>query len=50
MDKHSLSYACIEDILQLVSASVPNFASSSLHVLLKQYTEPKESIRVHKCC
>ena len=50
MDKHSLSYACIEDILQLVSASVPNFTSSSLHVLLKQYTEPKESIRMHRCC
>lgn len=50
MDKHSLSYACVEDILRLMSASIPNFTSSSLHVLLKQYVEPKDRMTVHQCC
>lgn len=50
MDKHSLSYACVGDMLKLMSASVPNFVSSSLHVLLNEFVQPKESMRVHRCC
>ena len=50
MDKHSLSYACVGDMLKLMSASVPNFVSSSLHVLLNEFVQPKNSMKVHQCC
>lgn len=50
MDKHSLSYACVTDILKLFSVSLPDFASSSLHMLLKKYVQPMDSLQIHHCC
>lgn len=50
MDKHSLSYACVVDMLKLMSASVPSYVSSSLHMLLSEFVRPKDSMKVHQCC
>lgn len=49
MDKHSLSYACVTDMLKLFQASQPGF-SLSLHMLLKKYVQPKDSLKFHHCC
>ena len=49
MDKHSLSYACVTDMLKLFKVSVPGF-SLSLHMLLKKYVQPKDSLKFHHCC
>ena len=49
MDKHSLSYACVNDMVNLLKMSVPNF-DSSLHALLKKYVQPKDSLEIHRFC
>ena len=49
MDKHSLSYACVNDMVNLLKMSVPNF-ESSFHALLKKYVQPKDSLEIHRFC
>jgi len=50
VDKHSLSYSCVTDLLKLFTATVPNFSLCSAHMLLNKFTNFKESTRVHCCC
>ena len=50
MDEHSLSYASISDMLQLMSASMPQYVPTSLHLLLKEFAQPKDGIEAHRCC
>ena len=50
MDKHSLSYSCVTDLLKLFTVTVPNFSLCSIHTLFNKFTNFKESTRVHHCC
>ena len=50
MDKHSLSYSCVSDLLKLFTATVPNFSLCSIHMLFNKFTNFKESTKVHHCC
>lgn len=50
MDKHSLSYSSVNDLIKLFSFSQPNFLSSSLHLLLKKFANFEDNTRLHHCC
>ena len=50
MDKHSLSYSCVADLLKLFTVTVPNFSPCSVHTLLNKFTNFKESTKIHRCC
>lgn len=50
MDKHSLSYSCVADLLKLFTITVPNFSLGSVHTLFNKFTNFKESTRLHHCC
>ena len=43
MDKHDLSYSCVEDLLKLFAVAVPNF---SVYTLLNKFVNFKESTRI----
>jgi len=50
MDKHSLPYSCVADLLKLFAVTVPNFSPCSVHTLLNKFTNFKESTKIHRCC
>ena len=50
MDKHSLSYSCVANLLKLFKVTVPNFSLCSVHTLLNKFTNFKESTGIHHCC
>lgn len=52
MNKHSLTYAAMDDILKLFSNSLPtsNFFPKTLHLLMKDYVDYEKDTIIHRCC
>ena len=50
--KHSLTYACLSDILELFSLALPfpNSVPHSKHLLFNQFVKYEDSTIVHRCC